>query len=546
MLTDLYIENLMLIEEAHMEMGGKFLVITGESGSGKSSLMEALKLALGAKSSSDLIRRGQEMGQVRASFDLSGLESLTQKRLEALFHEQGLSWDPTETLVIQRQIFTQKASKSLVACQAASQNFLQKLGLELVEIVDAGASFTLEHPETHLECLDAFAGNEELKENALELWQKKQELLQKLQEIQSNSNQKENLISLLEHQVEEIQKGLWKPDEEHALLHELERLSRFEQTLELLQQAHQEISSSSLQKISRLISSLDKASGYDERLIPIAECIRGALVQSQEAQDLIEPLLLEVEEDPERVKHLEARLEEIHKLKKKYGNDPELVLKHMLQAQEKLTQIQHLEAQQEKLETELEATQKQLLALSNELSQRRQTHSTQLEKQVEAVLKDLNMPHASFSIEVHGKTLGPTGSDHVEFFLCPNPGEPKRSVRKFASGGEMARLFMALKTLKAHKRIPPTLIFDEIDSNIGGESAVRLAHKFKEMSRSRQVICITHFAQVAKEAQLHLVTEKRVENDRTLAKIRHLTAPKEKELELKRMMGQTLKPTAKA
>jgi DNA repair protein RecN (Recombination protein N) len=174
MLTDLYIENLMLIEKASIETSGKFLAITGESGSGKSSLMEALKLALGFKSSTDLIRRGEDSGQVRASFDLSLLDPLTQKRLEPLFQDQGLDWNPLETLVIQRQIFLHKASKALVSGQSVPQNFLQKLGLELVEIIDAGASFTLENLDTHLECLDAFAGNEELRDLCEQNWNKKQ------------------------------------------------------------------------------------------------------------------------------------------------------------------------------------------------------------------------------------------------------------------------------------------------------------------------------------------------------------------------------------
>lgn len=544
MLTDLYIENLMLIEQAHIEMGSKFLVITGESGSGKSSIMEALKLALGSKSSSDLIRRGLEAGQVRASFDLSHLEPITAKRLETLFKEQGLLWQPEETLIIQRQIFSNKASRALVAGQPAPQNFLQRLGLELVEIVDAGASFTLEQVETHLDCLDAFSGNEELKESFYELWQEKQGLLQELQKLNQDSSQKQSLVELLEHQVQEIQKGIWKSDEEQMLLQESNRLSRFEQTLELLNQTYQELSSAPLQKLTKVISSLEKASHYDERLSAISECIKGVLVQSQEAQDLIEPLLHEVEDDPEKVRQIEDRLEEIHRLKKKYGNDPDLVQKHLQEAERKLHFMKNIEERQDELKSLLESIDSKLSALANELSQKRHLNSKELQKQVETVLKDLNMPHASFSIEIHERPLSSTGKDSVEFFLCPNPGEPNRSVRKFASGGEMARLFMALKTLKAHKRIPPTLIFDEIDSNIGGESAVRLAHKFKEMSRSRQVICITHFAQVAKEADCHLVTEKRVENERTLAKIRHLKALKERELELKRMMGQTLKVPA--
>lgn len=531
----------MLIEQASVETSGKFLAITGESGSGKSSIMEALKLALGCKSSSDLIRRGQESGQVCATFDLSNLEPLTQKRLQPILEEQGIRWDPSEALVVQRQIFANKASKALVSGQSVPQNFLQKLGLELVEIVDAGASFTLEQLETHLECLDAFAGNEELKDSCQRLWNEKQNIQEELNLLRQQAGQKENLISLLEHQIEEIRLGIWKEEEEEQLLQESQRISRFDQTLELLTQLSQELANPVFQKLPRLLSSLDRACGYDSRLLTLSECLRGCLVQAQEAQNLIEPLVNDESLDPEMVKRLEKRLEEIHRLKKKYGNDPKSLEIHLQQAQEKLADIRNLEERQQALETQNELLEKQLLEVCQKLSHKRRESCPSLEEQVQRVLQDLNMPHASFSVEITPRGIGPSGTESIEFFLCPNPGEPKRSVRKFASGGEMARLFMALKTLKAHRRIPPTLIFDEIDSNIGGESAVKLAHKFKEMSQSRQVICITHFAQVAREADCHLVTEKRVENERTLAKIRHLKAPKERESELSRMMGHTLK-----
>jgi DNA repair protein RecN (Recombination protein N) len=245
--------------------------------------------------------------------------------------------------------------------------------------------------------------------------------------------------------------------------------------------------------------------------LPTSECIKGILIQAQEALDQIQSLDQDEENDPELAQKIEDRLDQIHRLKKKYGSDLEKINNHLKEAKAKLYQIRHLEEREETLLKEKESIEKKLLDICQKLSQRREDVKSKLEFQIESVLKDLNMPHASFSIEKKDRSIGASGSETIEFFLCPNPGEPRRSVRKFASGGEMARLFMALKTLKAHKRIPPTLIFDEIDSNIGGESAVKLAHKFKEMSLSRQVICITHFAQVAKEADYHLMTEKRVE-----------------------------------
>lgn len=545
MLTHLHIENLMLIEQASVSLEANFIAITGESGSGKSSLMEALKLALGTKTSSELLRRGQAQATVRASFDLSEIDMITHKRLQTLFEQSGLTYEPQEPLIIQRRLHATKPSKAFIGQAPVTLQTLLLIGQELVEIVDAGSSFALNNLEAHLDCLDAFAGLHELRQNCEQAWHDLKAANQELERLHQLVATSERQRPLLEYQIDEIEQANLHPNEEKELFEEFRRLSSAEDNSHLLSQIDAELSQPNFQKLGKFINQLARLQGSWPAIDHLIECLNACLINAQEAQIQLASLSLEMQQDPQRLDSLQKRLDLIQLLKKKYGASQELIQQFYDQSRLSLQEIDHA---QEKIacmnqkRAELESA---FNMLCQSLNQSRSLICPELCDQVNSLLHQLNMPHAKFSVQMAAKDSGPTGCDHVEFFIQPNPGEPTLSVRKSASAGEMARLFLALKTLKAHRRIPPTLIFDEIDASIGGQSAAKLASKLDSLSQSRQVICITHFPQVAEQAKQHLVIEKAVQEGRTHALVRHAKDKKQRQEEIQRMLGKDKKSSNK-
>lgn len=543
MLIHALIENLMLIEKAQVGFESSFIAITGESGSGKSSLMQALKLALGAKSSSEMIRKNQSQGRVSITLDLSALDPLTRKRLEKIFDESAIPWPQENLLILQRILSPNKPSRAFVGDSPVTQTLLARLGGELVEVVDAGESLCLETLDAHLECLDAFAGAEELREELQTTW------LQ-LQTDQIEKGRLQNLLDsrsarreLLEFQVQEIEESALQQGEEEALDQALRGLNNRKQLDSCLDSLFQELQSPTLTKIGRLQAQLERLTDGMPQSQNLHLCLQGALVQANEAHSLTMKLREDLHKEPHDAQSITARLDLLHLLKKKYGSSPQLINEHLIRAKNELSELDNAHAGLQTIQDNLQKLQERYNALCKQIHELRIHHGELLSSRVIEVIRDLNMPHADFFVTISINEPGPTGLDSVEFFLGPNPGQPALSVRKFASGGEMARLFLALKTLKAHKRIPPTLIFDEIDASIGGQSAARLGDKLQALSDTRQVICITHFSQVAKRANLHLVLEKQVANGQTCAKVQTLLSKSARACEINRMLGNP--PTSK-
>jgi DNA repair protein RecN (Recombination protein N) len=538
MLTHLHIENLMLIELADVTFDENFVAITGESGSGKSSLMEALKLALGAKSSPDLIRRGQNEALVRATFDLSGLDPLSTRRLKPLFEHAGLQFDIQEPLIIQRRLYPHKPNKALIGLSPVTLQILASIGLELVEVVDAGSSYSLNNLETHLDCLDAFAGIEEMVLECESLWHQLQSIepeLTRLHQMKANSERQRELIH---YQIEEIEQADLKDEEENLLYEEFKLLSNSEQTLELLSHIEADVNQPIFHKLGRHLTALKRLQTHWKNSTPLVDCLHACLVNIQEAQSLITTLSDEREHDPKRLETTQKRLDLIHLLKKKYGATLDQIKGFHQSCLDTLQELDQVEVKIQNLSNQQLHIKKNFELTCKQLSLKRHESCCELTQRVTAILHELNMPHAVFQVSINSKSASSRGCDYVEFFIQPNPGEPILSVRRSASGGEMARLFLALKTLRAHKRIPPTLIFDEIDASIGGQSAAKLALKFESLSHSRQVLCITHFPQVAERAKQHVVMEKAVEEGRTYAVARMINHKSERLNELQRMLGK--------
>lgn len=540
MLIDLYIENLMLIRKVQLNLTGPFTAITGESGSGKSSLMEALKIALGNKASSDLISHGMASGSVRASFDLTRLEPLTQKRLEHLFQEHSIPFSTDEPLIVTRTLFLSKPSKATLAGVAVAQSVLGLVGAELVEIIDAGASISLESTEAHLECLDGYGGLEELREEMRELFDSygllEKEKTNYLKLIEEQQLQQ----SILEFQIQEIEEACLKEDEESSLDEEISLFAGSEQQLQVLGELEKELESPGFIRLGKQLNQLERLFAKSQKAETLLENLQGTLVQAQECLLLARSLQNSIDSSPSLLEKLRARQDLLHQLKKKYGPTLVQVFSFLEKAKARLKSMQEAQLKVVTLEEKMDKVHLNMIEKADQLKAKRKVLAKDLCEKTTQVLHELNMAHAKFEVEVKDRALGSNGSDSVEFFLCPNPGEPILSVRKNASGGEMARVFLALKTLRAHKKLPPTLIFDEIDANIGGESATRLGKKLKKLSTSRQVICITHFAQVAQNAHQHLMMKKEIAEGKTQTSIFDLKSKNERQSELARMQGQSL------
>jgi DNA repair protein RecN (Recombination protein N) len=545
-LKELRIINFAIIDELHVHFSQGLHVFTGETGAGKSIIVEALSLALGGRASAEMIRSGEDTATIEAAFDLTGHAGVTD-----LARAHGIDISGEE-LVIKRAISASR-SRVYVNGTLSTVSVLELLGAKLVEIHGQFEQQTLLHPEHQLDIFDSYAGVVELRGALERNYYYLQGLRKRLAELTAQADERTRRQQLLQFQLQEIDQAGLRPGEEEEIKGERQVLMHTEKLLQITQGSGELLYAGEdtvVERLGRVLVALDEVSAIDPVLKPVTEDLRAALYQMEEAGRTLGDYASRVEFDPARLAEIEERLAELSALKRKHGATVEDILAQRESLTKELQSLQNQAENIDALYTEISLTERQVREQAVDLSQRRVAVGATLAEAVERELQALSMSAARFVISFHRTPdpagfitvdgapvqLTPAGIESVEFLFTSNPGEEPRPLAKIASGGEVSRVMLALKSILAAVEQVPTLVFDEVDTGIGGGVAEVVGRKLKALTKTCQVFCITHLPQVASRGDIHFLIEKQVVLGRTVTAVRPLTQ-RERVDEIARMSG---------
>jgi len=536
MLHALHIENLAIIDRLEVAFEAGFNALTGETGAGKSILIDALNLALGERADISLIRAGAEKLRVNAVFEVPN-----DPELHALLGELGV--EPEDGLLyLCREVHTSGRSIARINGQPAPVSALKALGERLIDMHGQHEHQSLLKPSSHLEFLDRWLG-----EPALKLRQQVRETVsalrqteRELQEIVAREREREQMLDLYRFQVDEIRAANLQVGEDEQLETEARRLMHAEKLVALAGNAYDALmgENGAYDQAASASRNLTEIARIDPSVSPWGEMLEGALAQLEEVAHNLRAYAESIEYDPARLEAVIERQELIKRLKRKYGDTIEAVLQYADEAAAKLHALETQTERRAELEAELARLQESAHALCEQLSALRRDGAQRFADAVQAVLRTLAMERAQFTVEVRPKPMDTTGADSVEFLFSANPGEPLRPLNKIASGGEMSRVMLALKTVLADAAPVPTLVFDEIDAGIGGRTAHAVGEKIAQLARHCQILCVTHLPQIACRANHHLLIEKHTDGAATRVSVQPLTG-EARVLEIARMLAGT-------
>jgi len=557
-LTDLSIRNYVLIDQADLKFRSGLNVITGETGAGKSIVIGALSMVLGERASSDLIRQGQDQATVEAVFELDAKRPGYRRFVEFL-EQSGLEVD--ETLILKRTLNKAGKNRCYVNNSTTTLATLNEIGHLLVDLHGQHDHQTLLHPRNYLTILDDFG---ELNEDVVRLgaiYEQWRETRQRFDDLVAQERERHRILDQLRYQVNEIEQSNLKPGEEDELAAERRRLRNFEALtqnstaiLSLLEGGAEDSPGidHGLGQVQALIEDLSQR---DPDLAPARSLADSAAAAIDELLTLIRRYQEGLEFQPGRLDEIESRLHLIHNLKRKYGNSIEEILAFLGESKTEYDKLENFDEERALLEKELDQLNQKLGRLAADLTVKRRKVAKQLCGEITTELRQLGMPSARFEAEVarldassapnvhrvrypqdEENPITSTGWDMVHFRITTNPGEPMKTLRQVASGGEISRVMLAIKAVLARVDGVDALVFDEIDSGIGGKTALVVGGKIKSLSNERQVLCITHLAPIASKGDHHLKIEKEASGQTTRVTIVALEAQARLE-ELARMMG---------
>lgn len=543
MLTTLRIKNLALVADLTLELQPGYNAITGETGAGKSILIGALTLILGERADRALIRSGSDTCSVEAVFDVARLHA----PLKSFLEDNGLEPCEDHQLVLKRAFTAAGANRQFVNGSPTTLNRLAALGEWLVDIHGPYDHQSLLQPARQLAILDAFGGLEKTRDAFAALVDQHEALAAEKTSLIIDDKTYAQQLDLWRFQANEIAAAQLKADQEPQLDRDYQRANNAARLLQLAQTALSALSEEDQAVISRagaLGRTLQELQRADPAAMPLIEIHEQATASLRELQSELSRYLDKIDLDPARLQELEERLNLIHALKRKYGATLTEVIAFGETASQKLQQLEQRETELARLNQALKKLETELRQTGGELSAQRRKLIPKLSQAVTRHLDQLGFKQSQFDIALNAAgaaaavqpPFARTGFDTVEFQFAPNPGEPARPLRAIASSGEMARVMLAIKTVLAAVDQVPVLVFDEVDANIGGETAVAVGEKMRQIGAQRQVLCVTHLAPVAAVAAAHYVVSKQVKGERTVSEIRRL-APAERVTELARMLG---------
>ena len=535
MLLSLHIENIAVIEKAGITFDAGFNVLTGETGAGKSIVIDSINAVLGERVSRDLVRSGSQTAQVTALF-----ADISSTALNAL-KELGYEPDEEGMLLIQRSISADGKSSCRINGQPTTVALLRSVGRLLVNIHGQHENQALLSPEKHVVYLDSLGRLEEVRTVYRNAYQRLRSIQNELDKADMDETMKARRIDLLRYQIDEIEAAALQPGEEERLLNQRTLYRNAEKIASALLAARtilsgDEESDGILTGLSQAASSLTDASRYMGDAVQLAERMQNSLYELQECADELREYTSRLEFDPAELDETENRLELIRRLESKYGSTIEEVLDFLDKAREELEQIEMSDLLVNRLKKEMEDAEKDALEKAAVLTDARRRAADVFSRDVMEQLIFLDMPGVSLSVSIEPSDLSPEGADKVEFLIAANPGEPAKSIAKIASGGELSRIMLAIKSVLADVDDIDTLIFDEIDTGISGRAAQKVGLKLRETAGNRQVLCVTHLAQIAAQAHNHLLIAKTVRDGRTYTDVTKLDRDG-REQELARIIG---------
>uniref|UniRef100_UPI004029B538 DNA repair protein RecN n=1 Tax=Candidatus Fimenecus sp. TaxID=3022888 RepID=UPI004029B538 len=533
MLSNLQIENIAVIKSASIDFENGFNVMTGETGAGKSIVIDSLNAILGERTSRELIRSGADSASVCAEFQNVG--DNVKNELEKL----GIEKD--DTLIVSRKLTPDGKNVCRINGMPATVSMLKALGVQLVNIHGQLDNQSLLSPETHCSFIDKLAGSgRELNEfkELYSLYIKKEN---ELKSLNTDVNEKNRRLDILNYQIEEIQKADIRPGEKDELTEKLGFLRNAEKVLDLLHTAYAALNGDgempgaadvAADAASKLLSAADYSSDFTETANGVNDAAMNLSAYTEELRDKIYSL----DYDPNETERAEERLDVIYRLSQKYGDSEEDILAYLENAEKERDALSFSDERAEQLRAETEKAYNEALAAAKKLSEIRIEAGKKFSADVERELAFLDMPSVKFIVNDSVGEIYENGIDNIEFLLSANAGEEPKPLSKIASGGELSRIMLAIKCVLSELDDIDTLIFDEIDSGVSGRAALKIAAKMKELSKTHQVICVTHLAQIAAFADEHKLISKEEKDGRTYTCIASLDYNGRK-YELARIMG---------
>lgn len=533
MLSNLQIENIAVIKSASIDFENGFNVMTGETGAGKSIVIDSLNAILGERTSRELIRSGADSASVCAEFQNVG--DNVKNELEKL----GIEKD--DTLIVSRKLTPDGKNVCRINGMPATVSMLKALGVQLVNIHGQLDNQSLLSPETHCSFIDKLAGSgRELNEfkELYSLYIKKEN---ELKSLNTDVNEKNRRLDILNYQIEEIQKADIRPGEKDELTEKLGFLRNAEKVLDLLHTAYAALNGDgempgaadvAADAASKLLSAADYSSDFTETANGVNDAAMNLSAYTEELRDKIYSL----DYDPNETERAEERLDVIYRLSQKYGDSEEDILAYLENAEKERDALSFSDERAEQLRAETEKAYNEALVAAKKLSEIRIEAGKKFSADVERELAFLDMPSVKFIVNDSVGKLYENGIDNIEFLLSANAGEEPKPLSKIASGGELSRIMLAIKCVLSELDDIDTLIFDEIDSGVSGRAALKIAAKMKELSKTHQVICVTHLAQIAAFADEHKLISKEEKDGRTYTCIASLDYNGRK-YELARIMG---------
>lgn len=537
MLAQLYIENIAVIEKASIDFQAGFNILTGETGAGKSIIIDSINAVLGGRVSREIVRNGANTARVSALFTGTGPDTL--QKLEEL----GLALEEEENLLLQREIRAEGKAVCRINGRPATVSMLREVGLTLLSILGQHESYELLSPEQHVDYIDSFGGLNELKSQYLGVYRKLRAVKKEWDALLMDENQKARRMDLLRYQIEELEAGNIRPGEQEELAQQRSMYRNSEKIAEALICAKNSLDGGeegggAVSAVGSAADALEEAAAFLPALTAAAQKLRDLEYSLQDCLAEVRDASETLEYDPARLEQVEDRLDQLYRLSLKYGSTEEEMLAFLENCREELHTIELSDEKAQELAGQYEECKQEAIRLAKELSANRRKAAGEMAARVREELTFLDMPNVDFQVEQLRCPLNQWGCDKIQFLLSTNPGEPARPMAKIASGGELSRIMLAIKTVLSGTDRIGTLIFDEIDTGISGSAARKVGLKLLEVSRNRQVLCVTHLAQIAALADAHFLISKEVHDNKTFTQVRPLDFEGRKR-EVARIMGGT-------
>lgn len=535
MLTTLYIENIAVIEKTSIDFSQGLNVLTGETGAGKSIIIDSINAIMGQRTSKELVRTGAKTALVTAQFDD------VNDTVKAKLAELGYNNEDDDTLILQRTISATGKSSCKINARPASVTVLKEVAKNLINIHGQHESYELFSPDTHIDYIDSFGELKNELEDYREKYKKYKTLKKQLNEANSDESARLHEIDLLTYQTTELFNADVQPDEIEQLENERIILMNSEKIFTLLNDSRElldgdERTAGGIEAVESAMNYIQRAASLNADYESISESITDVYYNLRDCIESISDAADSVESDPQRLEEIDERLDLLNRLTRKYSCECNELPALAEKMQTRLEELLSYDKNRDQLEADYKEAENNALVAAQKLSEIRKKTAKVFSERVREEMSFLNMPNVQIVTQFENTDFYEKGTDKVEFLISANPGEPPRPVAKIASGGELSRMMLAIKTVLASTEDIDTLIFDEVDTGISGSAAQKVGLKLKEVSKSSQVLCVTHQAQLAALADAHYLISKQVEDGRTFTQVKLLDFDGRKH-ELARIIG---------